>query len=96
MWYRPFSTLVGWYLSSAGFESDVDLLKLVDNAINGFRSYLAGHLRGFHSSLRLPVGSCKLREACLWAVCQGYRCEKDTPVRVVEQAAPSHAAEAKP
>ena len=41
MWYNPFSTLVGWYLSSAGFESDVDLLKLVDNAITGFRSHLS-------------------------------------------------------
>jgi len=40
MWYRPFSQLVSWYLSSVGLEdSDIDVLKSVSNAITGFRSY---------------------------------------------------------
>ena len=40
MWYEPFAQLVGWYLSSAGFEeSKSDILSHVDNAIQGFDSY---------------------------------------------------------
>mmetsp|Transcript_29049 Transcript_29049/g.68455 ORF Transcript_29049/g.68455 Transcript_29049/m.68455 type:complete len:536 (+) Transcript_29049:29-1636(+) len=38
MWYQPFSELVGWYLSSVGFD-DVKILEATENAIVGFNSY---------------------------------------------------------
>ncbi|CAE7564216.1 unnamed protein product, partial [Symbiodinium sp. CCMP2456] len=38
MWYQPFSELVGWYLSSVGFD-DVKILEFTENAIQGFDSY---------------------------------------------------------
>ena len=70
MWYRPFAELVGWYLSSAGFEERTDLMLCVDNAIRGFRSYrcpvdtavqVAKHVASAMNQRHQKVGMSKLK-----------------------------------
>ena len=38
-WYHPFQQLLHWYFSSVGLESDIDVLKSISNAMEGFDSY---------------------------------------------------------
>ena len=39
MWYSPFRRLLTWYFSSVGLDSDIDILKSISNAMEGFVSF---------------------------------------------------------